>query len=265
MPADDQERNGMNICDGLRLARDGDIAIITFDRPEKMNALSVAMRDGLAAAFISLDADDSVRAIVLTGAGDRAFCAGQDLSESQNFTADKAGEWALGWKHFYDAMHGLSKPLVAAVNGIAAGGGFQIALLVDVAVAHPGVKIGQTEINSGIVSTYGPWIIAERAGISRARDLTLTGRLLDAEEAREIGLIARVVPADRVMAEAMEVARLMAGKPPVAMKYTKKYFAELIRDRLQSAYEAGVEFQQLAFGSGEPQEMMRRFLAARKK
>src|SRR4030042_517657 len=131
------------------------------------------------------------------------------------------------WRVVYGLLIGLSKPLVAALNGVAAGSGFQVALLTDVRVGHPGVKMGQPEINSGIASITGPWIMKEMLGLSRTIELALTGRMMDAEECYRIGLIHKLVPQEELLREALDMARLLASKPPVAMRLTKQRFREV--------------------------------------
>src|SRR5678809_52927 len=171
----------------IKIEQDGDVAVVTLNRPEVMNAWNAAMRVEVTETMKRLNADKAVRAIVMTGAGDRDFCAGQDLNETKTFDADRAAEWIEEWRRMYGAIRALDKALVAALNGVAAGSAFQVALLTDVRIAHPGVKMGQPEINSGIASTLGPWLMREMLGLSRTVELTLSGRMMDAEECHRIG------------------------------------------------------------------------------
>lgn len=245
---------------------DAGIAVVTLNKPEKLNAWDGPMRARLTQALDEFNADDSVRAVILTGAGDRAFSAGQDLEETQAFTSGEEGEaWFLSWRAFYDAVRGLSKPCIAALNGVAAGSAFQFAMLTDVRVAHPGVRMGQPEINSGIPSVLGPMLMNQRLGLSRTIELTLTGRMMDAEECRRIGLIHYLVPQGQVMAKAREVAALLAAKPPIAMRLNKQRFREVTQPAFDEAFEAGRAIEREAYASGEPQEMMARFFAEREK
>lgn len=122
--------------------RRGEVGVITLNRPEILNAWHSPMRQQLVAAFTSFEEDETVRAIILTGAGDRAFSAGQDLNETRTFDGARGQEWVGEWERLYDAMRSLSKPLIAALNGVAAGSAFQVALLCDFRVAHPGVRNG---------------------------------------------------------------------------------------------------------------------------
>jgi enoyl-CoA hydratase/carnithine racemase len=241
----------------------GPVRRITLNRPEKLNAWNTAMRDMLIEALEAAESDDTVRAIVLTGAGDRAFGAGQDLSESKSFDADRAEVWMGEWKRLYSCFRDGSKPIVAALNGVAAGSAFQVALLCDLRVAHDGVTMGQPEINSGIPTVTGNWIIREILGLARTIDLTLTGRMLDAEEAFRFGLISRLVPADKVQDAALALAEELAGKPPVAMRLNRMRIAEATQAGFDDAMTAGVRIQCEAYATGEPQAMMEKFLAVR--
>src|SRR5205085_4026814 len=126
----------------------------------------------LMAALAACEADKELRALILTGSGEAAFSAGQDLNETMEFDPDRAVEWIIEWEQLYDLIRSLSKPLIAALNGVAAGSAFQVALLCDFRIAHAGVRMGQPEINSGIASTTGPWIMREMLGIARTIDLT---------------------------------------------------------------------------------------------
>ncbi len=247
----------------ILMERKGPIGVITLNRPEILNAWHSAMRRQLIEAFVEMERDEAVRAIVLTGAGDRAFSAGQDLNETQQFTAEQGKEWVGEWERLYDAIRSLSKPLIAALNGVAAGSAFQVALLCDFRIGHPGVRMGQPEINSGIASTTGPWIMREIIGLARTIDLTLTGRLMDAAECQAIGVVNRVVPQETVMDEALALAADLAAKPPVAMRLDKQRFREMTEAGFRDALEAGARIQREAYASGEPALMMRKFLAER--
>lgn len=250
--------------DSFILTQDhGAVRVITLNRPDMLNAWHRPMRDELVAALEAAGAASEVGAIVLTGAGDRAFGAGQDLSETQAFDAERAVDWMGEWERLYGAIRNLDKPIIAALNGVAAGSAFQVALLADLRIAHPGVRVGQPEINSGIPSVTGPWLMLDRIGLARTIDLTLTGRMLDAEEALAFGLVSRVVPADQVLPSAMTLAAELASKPPVAMKLNKQRFRELTEASFRECLAAGAEAQKAAYGSGEPAIMMERFFAER--
>ncbi|SOC46081.1 enoyl-CoA hydratase/carnithine racemase [Rhizobium subbaraonis] len=241
----------------------GEVGVITLNRPEILNAWHSAMRKQLVEAFQAFEKDEGIRAIILTGAGDRAFSAGQDLNETKTFDAERGKEWVGEWERLYDAMRSLSKPLIAALNGVAAGSAFQVALLCDFRIGHPGVRMGQPEINSGIASTTGPWIMREIIGLARTIDLTLSGRLMESDECHAIGIINRIVPQEKVMEESLALARELAAKPPVAMRLDKQRFKEMTEAGFRDCLEAGVRIQREAYASGEPARMMELFLAER--
>ena len=243
-------------------AKDG-VAIITLNRPEKMNAWTTAMRNEIIEALNAYDADTAIGAIIMTGAGDRAFSAGQDLSEAHGFDGDRAVTWIKEWQLYYDTLRGLSKPLIMALNGTAAGSAFQVALLGDIRVGHPGVRMGQPEINSGIASTTGPWIMNAMLGMSRTIELTLTGRLMNADECERIGLIHHLVAQDQVMPKALEIAKLLASKPPIAMRLDKQRFREMTQPSFEDAIASGARIQRESYESGEPARMMEAFFKKR--
>ncbi|MER8849435.1 enoyl-CoA hydratase/isomerase family protein [Mesorhizobium australicum] len=248
----------------LHVWKEGPVGIVVLNRPENLNAWHEAMRKELANTLRAFDQDDEVRAIILTGAGARAFSAGQDLNEAKVFDEIRAGDWIEEWRNLYGTMRNISKPLIAALNGVAAGSAFQVALLCDIRVGHEGSRMGQPEINSGITSTLGPWIMNEMLGMSRTIELTLTGRLMDGTEAHRIGLIHYLVDKDRVMAKAREVAEQLAAKPPIAMKLNKRRFAEMTERTFDDALQAGLTAQRESYASGEPQRYMQAFFAERR-
>ncbi|WP_336071061.1 enoyl-CoA hydratase/isomerase family protein [Nitratireductor rhodophyticola] len=243
---------------------EGPVLKITLNRPQVLNAWNAAMREELIEALTEAEDDEAVRAVILTGAGDRAFGAGQDLNETKSFDADRAEVWIGEWEKLYNRFRTLSKPIIAALNGVAAGSAFQVALLCDLRVGHAGVRMGQPEINSGIPSTTGPWIMREMLGMARTIDLTLTGRLMNADEAERIGLINRLVPQEQVAEEAMKLALELASKPPVAMRLDRQRFREMTEPNLQDALSAGIRIQREAYATGEPARMMEAFLAKRR-
>jgi enoyl-CoA hydratase len=242
---------------------EGRVALLTLNRPEILNAWHRPMRTMLVAKLEAAEREPAVGAIVMTGAGDRAFGAGQDLNETKTFDPDRAEEWMREWEELYDRLRSLSKPLVIALNGLAAGSAFQVALLGDMRVGHPGVTMGQPEINSGIASVTGPWIMREMLGLARTVDLTLTGRMMAADECHAIGLINRLVPENEVRPAAMALAAELAEKPPVAMRLNKARFREVTEVGFRECIAAGIRNQREAYGTGEPARMMQAFLAKR--
>lgn len=241
----------------------GAVGILTLNRPQILNAWNAPMRARLVECFDEMEANEAIRAIILTGAGERAFGAGQDLNETKTFDPDRAEAWMHEWERLYDRIRSLSKPLVAALNGVAAGSAFQVALLCDLRIGHEGVTMGQPEINSGIASVTGPWIMKEMIGLARTIDLTLTGRMMDAQECFRIGLINRLVPKEAVMEAALALAGELAAKAPVAMRLNKARFREVTEESFRECLAAGIRNQREAYATGEPARMMEQFLKAR--
>lgn len=197
------------------------VARITLNRPEKLNALSPALVGELLAAFERAGADDAVRAVVLTGAG-RAFCAGADLSGSREGHSRSLDEW---WERLQGNLtrqmlvRDFPKPVIAAVNGYCLGRGCELALWCDVVIASEEARFGEPEIRHGsMVASMIPYLTNPQ----QAKLLILTGDTISAREALEMGLVARVVPPDRLLPEAEGIARRMAKVPPFAVRYNKQ-------------------------------------------
>lgn len=251
------------MTDPVLIARDGDIAIVTLNRPQALNALDEPMREGLEAALRQVGGDADVAAVILTAAGDRAFSAGQDLETARGFTAETIGGHFERLGHLYQAIRDLDKPSVVALNGLAAGFGFQAALHADMRIGHPGVRMSQPEVDAGIPSIVGMWIMREMIGLARAVDMSLTCRMVPAEECLEWGLIDYLVPAEEVMPKALAVARELAAKPRAAYAGSKQRMRALTQPGYDATVAAATRIQAQAFASGEPQRITTEFLARR--
>lgn len=242
-----------NIVDGC--------GIVILDNPHALNAWNRAMQHAVADAVRAFDAEPQVGAIVLTGQGERAFCSGQDLNELATFTSDDVEGWLNGFRTVYDAVLSCSKPVVAALNGIAAGSGYQLALLCDLRVAHDGVRIGQPEVKSGIPSVTGMYLTWQSLGHAKTAELMLTGRLMDAAEAHQAGLIAEICPAERVFERSVERAKELAAQPAHAFRKTKSYLRTMLWPGLAAAFDAALDIDRAVYDEGEPQQTADRFLA----
>jgi enoyl-CoA hydratase len=212
--------------DVVLVSRDGPVAIVTINRPGAMNALSRAVRTGLAAAFRALEADDDVRAIVLTGAGTRAFTAGLDLKElgSEGLGAANA---ASPDDNPVKAIEQTGKPVIGAINGVAITGGFEVALACDVLIASENARFADTHARVGIMPGWGlSQKLSRLVGPYRARELSLSGNFLDAATAAHWGLVNRVVAADDLVAAAVALAHDMAT---IAPEFSRAY-KSLIND-----------------------------------
>ena len=240
-----------------------EVAVLRFNRPDNLNAISIELAKGIAATLIDLDQDKTVKGIVLTGAGDRAFCAGVDLHEARDMKVADIENWFGTACNIYKQILLTNKPVVAAINGVAAGGGFQIALVSDQRVAHPGARMGQPEINAAIPSVMGSYWMSLHLGWSKNQELSMTGRLMQAKEAHALGLINHLVDRDQVIPKACEIVQEFAAKPSVAWSRTKSRFREIALAGFEEAFRAGVLGQQEAYARGEPQAVIDAFIASR--
>jgi enoyl-CoA hydratase len=225
----------------VTVSRDDAVAIVTLNRPEAMNALSAALRVELADALAVLDADDSVRAIVLTGAGERAFTAGLDLKElgeSGLAAANDQGTRSNPAK----AIEACRKPVIGAINGVAITGGFEVALACDVLIASTNARFADTHARVGILPGWGlSQKLSRLIGIYRARELSLSGNFLDAETAERWGLVNRVVSPEELLPAAVKLAQDMAGIDPAMVQSYKALindgFARSLGDGLALEHE----------------------------
>ena len=201
------------------VARDGAVATITVNRPAVRNALNDATLGAIDAAVAALDADPAVRAILLTGAGDKAFIAGADINELSRATAVTGRVLALRGQGVFDRIAAAGKPIIAVINGFCLGGGCELALACTFRFAADTAEIGQPEINLGIIPGYGgSQRLPRLIGRDRALDLILTGRRVSAADALALGLVTRVYPAATLRAEALAYARELAAKAPIAVR-----------------------------------------------
>jgi enoyl-CoA hydratase len=253
------------MTDSVAIEIDDRIAILKLKREKNLNAVSADLARGVADGLIKLDDDDGVDGIVLTGAGDRAFCAGVDLIEARDAKPADIESWFGNVCNIYRQILATRKPLIAAVNGVAAGAGFQMALVSDLRVVSRTAKLGQPEINAGIPSVMGSYWMSLHIGWSKNQELSFTGRLMDAEEAYRLGIANHLVEPDELIPKAREIAQDFAAKPKVAWARTKARFREVAMRGFDDAFRAGVLGQQEAFAAGEPQAVIEKFLASRGK
>ncbi|WP_370322125.1 enoyl-CoA hydratase [Oricola sp.] len=223
---------------------DEGVGIITINRPSALNAINHEVMRDLIAAAAKFDADDKIGCILITGAGDKAFVAGADIKEM----ADKSymdmfmADIQAGWERFAATR----KPMVAAVNGFALGGGCEIAMMCDIVIASDKAKFGQPEIKLGVMPGWGgTQRLVKAVGKAKAMDLILTGRMMDAAEAESAGLVARVVPHDKLMGEALTAAKAVAsfGRPSVLMA------KEAVNRAFETTLSEGLMFERRVFYS----------------
>ncbi|HEX7889408.1 MAG TPA: enoyl-CoA hydratase/isomerase family protein [Ramlibacter sp.] len=255
----------MTETEAVTLELDGRIAIVRFNRPAAMNAVDDSIRHGLARALKQLDAGDHADAIVLTGSGERAFCAGQDLEESSAIVIANLAAWLNRQHAMYQAVRDVTKPIVAALNGTAVGAGFQMALMCDLRVAHPGIRMGQPEVRAGLASIVGSYLMSLQIGHSLNQQLSLTGELVSGERAHALGLVNDLVPPEQVLERALQRARELAALPRTAIRVTKQRFRERTQAGFEEACNAGIRYQLECYASGEPARVMEEFLARRQR
>ena len=196
------------------------ILTVTINRPEKLNALNAEVLEALDAAFRNARSDPAVGAVILTGAGEKAFVAGADISGFKSFTPVGARDFARKGQATFDLVENLGKPVVAAVNGFALGGGCELAMAATFRYASRNAKLGQPEVNLGLIPGYGgSQRLPRLVGKGRALELLLTGDAISAEEALRIGLVNRVVEPAELLPACRETLKKILGKSPIAVRY----------------------------------------------
>jgi enoyl-CoA hydratase len=250
--------------ENVRYEVDGFIATVTVAREKALNALNRQTLDEIGWALREADGDARIRCVILTGAGDRAFVAGADIAEMAEQGATEARGFAAAGRRVGDLLEAMSKPVIAAVNGFALGGGTEIALACDFIYASDKAKFGQPEVNLGVIPGFGgTQRLPRRIGVARAMELILTGDLIGADEALRVGLVNRVVPHAELLAETRKAADKIASKGPIAINYARRAVRksqELPLDR-GNDYEA--ELFALLFATQDQKEGMRAFIAKR--
>jgi len=241
------------------------IGIITLKRPEELNALNSEVFTDLIALFNEIEADDEVKVIIITGSGDKAFVAGSDIREMQPKTNITIREFQTANRMLLEKIERLPKPVIAAINGFATGGGCELAMSCDLRIAAENAKFGQPEINLGIIpGAGGTQRLTRLVGVTRAKELIYTGDLIDAKEALSIGLANKVVPQKDLMAEAKAMAHKLLTKSSVALSLAK--FAINSGADVGLSYGLDIEMQcfALCFATEDQKEGMSAFLEKRK-
>ncbi len=232
--------------DNLLLTRDGAVAVVTLNRPKVLNALNNQTLAELSACMAGLKADDSVRAVILTGAGEKSFVAGADINELAALSPVEGQAHARRGQLIFDAIEQLGKPVIAAINGFALGGGCELAMACTVRLAADTARFGQPEVNLGLIPGYaGSQRLPRLVGKGVALELLLTGDMVSAQRAYEIGLVNRVVPAADLMAEATKLAQALAAKAPIAVRF----ILEAVNQGMESPFAAGEYLETTLFGT----------------
>lgn len=241
------------------------VGTIKLNRPEAFNALSLKMREELAVAFEDFGSDDDVKVILLTGAG-KAFCAGGDVKEQgAGFDAISGRDRVRRLHRTLLLMVNSAKPIISAVNGIAVGAGFSLALAGDIIIAAEEAKFSQIFINIGFVPDFGSaYLLPRIIGMARAKDLVLTGRMVGAQEAKEIGLVSQVVPLAELESTAMNLAKTMAGRSGKALAFDKMMLNRSLDSDLGTMLEIEAFAQGICFQSDEHKQALQALLNKKK-
>lgn len=241
------------------------IATVTFNRPEIMNALSIELFHELKSVLGELEADEEVAVVILTGAGEKAFIAGGDIKSMVDVSVQWARDFALLAQAVLNCIEELSKPVIAAINGYALGGGCELAMACDIRIASESSQLGQPEVKLGIIPGFaGTQRLARLVGKGKAKELIFTGEMISAQEAQRIGLVNQVVPADELMTVARAMAATIAARSRTAVKFSKQAIDNGLEMEVKRAgiYEA--DLFSLCFAYEDRREGMRAFLEKRK-
>ena len=241
------------------------IGIVTVNRPDKLNALNAQCKNELKELFTSLRTNAEVDAVILTGSGEKAFVAGTDIGELTSLDAQSGKEFAEGGQSVFDLVQHLGKPVIAAVNGYALGGGCELALACHIRMASENAKFGQPEVNLGVIPGYGgTQRLARLVGAGKAMELILTGNQIDAQEALRIGLVNKVVPQAELLPTAEALARTILSKGQLAIRMSMK----AINAAMELPLSEGLKVEAALFGEScstdDAKEGINAFLQKRK-
>jgi len=251
------------MAETILVEREGRAAILTVNRPDKLNALNEQVRTDMLAALAEIETDDSVGVVVITGAGEKSFIAGADIGEFAGRTPFDQRH-AMRSPRIFDIMSSFPKPVIAMINGFCLGGGCELALSCDIRVASEKARFGQPEIKLGLIpGGGGTQRLSRLVGVGQAMRLILSGDMIDAAEAGRIGLVEIVVPAEELRARTLELANRIAGMSPLTLKIAK----EAVRASQKMNVEEGGTYERdlfcLCFSSADKEEGVKAFLEKR--
>lgn len=249
----------------ILVEKKGRIGILTVNRPNKSNALNTQVIEEIASAFENFESDPDIKVIIITGAGDKAFIAGADISEMQDMTPLQAEEFAWKGQKALEAMEKSDKIVIAAINGYALGGGLELSMACDVRIASATTKMGQPEITIGVIPGWaGTQRLTRLVGKTKAKELVLTGQMITAEEAYRIGLINKVMPPEKLTEEVMKTAETIASLGSFALSAAKHAIDEGSEVDFEKAQKIERQFFAQCFAHPDQKEGMTAFLEKRK-
>jgi len=257
-------KKGKRTVETLEFRKEEGVAIITFNRPKSLNALNSAMLTEIVQLMDEVAKDGEIKAVIFTGAGEKAFVAGADIKEMKDMDSLAAMDFGMLGREALTRIDNLSKPTIAAINGYALGGGCEIALACDIRIASENAVMGFPEITLGILPGLGGTQRASRlVGLGKAKEMIFTGDFIPAGLAREIGLVNTVVPADKLLAEAMNMARKIASRSAAALKLAKTAINKGVNMSLEEALVHELQCFALCFSTLDQKEGMAAFLEKR--
>ncbi|HZW81910.1 MAG TPA: short-chain-enoyl-CoA hydratase [Candidatus Deferrimicrobium sp.] len=249
----------------LLIERDGGVAIVTINRPKALNALNSEVLSELQQLFTEFATDKELGAVVITGSGEKSFVAGADITQMKEFNPIEGRNFGMLGQACFNKVENLPQPVIAAVNGFALGGGCELAMACDIRVAGENAKFGQPEVGLGVTAGFGGTQRLPRlVGRGKAKELLFTGDIIGAQEALEIGLVDRVVPAAEVKTYALELAKKILSKSPVAVQLTKSAVNKGLDMDLGNAQGYEAEVFGLCFSTEDQKEGMTAFVEKRK-
>lgn len=254
----------MEMAENLLIELEGNIQIVTVNRPEKLNALNEATRRELGEVLESARNDEKVRVVIITGAGEKSFIAGADINEFAGRSAVEQRS-VMNSRTGFSAADEFPKPIIAMINGFCLGGGCELALACDIRVASSNARFGQPEINLGIIpGGGGTQRLTRLIGEGRAMQMILTGEIIDAEEAKRIGLVNSIFPPEELRNETLKLAARIAEKSPIALEMAKTAVKNAARLNLKSGLQSEIDLFALCFSTADKEEGVRAFIEKRK-
>jgi len=248
----------------LIVEREGDVGLVKINRPDRLNALNFRILEELTSALKDVSQEDAIKVVIITGEG-KAFVAGADIAEMRDMDSLEARTFSRQGQRVLDRIESMEKPVIAAINGFALGGGCELAMACDIRLASDQATLGQPEVNLGVIPGFaGTQRLARLIGEARAKELIFTGEIIDAQTACSYGLVNKVVPADGLLDEAMTLARKIATKGPLAVSFAKAVIHRGLQVDQGSGTALETDAFALCFASGQAREGMTAFLEKRK-